>query len=262
MGVARETLVMCRAQARGRQAAYRPRIIRLFEEDPDLIEHLDQGLATTARRRVVAPVHDLAPGAWEPQLECLSADVMGLLVLDGLLVRHVQIAGRRAAELVGPGDLLCPRHECDVFNSALPASASWRVVQLTRTAVIDAEVQAEIRTLPGVMSELFGRAVRRVGVVTSQRVSTRLPQLEHRLLWILWQLADRWGRRGVDGVSLMLPLTHELLSDLASANRPAVSRALGRLADAGLVSKQNRCWQLHGSPPLEAVEEPRKASAA
>lgn len=232
-----------------------PGLVRLFEEEPDLIVHLEPGLAAAARRRVVARVHLLARGAWEPELEWLAPDVMGLLVLDGLLVRHIEIAGRRAAELVGPGDLLSPRYEGEVFNSVLPASVSWLVVEPIRAAVIDAAVQEGIWTLPGVMNELFGRAVKRAGTVTSQHVSKRLAQLETRLLWILWQLADRWGRRSVDGVLLTLPLTHGLLSDLASANRPAVSRALGRLTDAGRVSRQDGRWRLHDPPPLDWARE-------
>lgn len=225
----------------------------LLEEDPDLVDYLDPQLRAAARRRVVAPVHGLRRGPWEPCQECVAPDVMGLLMLEGLLVRRVEIEGRRAAELVGAGDFICPRHERQAVDSTLPALVTWVVLEPVRAALIDPSVQASLRALPGVLNELFGRAVKRAGAVTSQRASTRLPKLDTRLQWLLWQLADRWGRRSADGVRLPLPLTHELLSDLACANRSAVSRALGRLCDAGLISKPNGCWTLHGLPPMEEL---------
>jgi len=45
----------------------------------------------------------------------------------------------------------------------------------------------------------------------------------------------------------MLPLTHRLLGQLVSAERPSISHALGRLTDAGLVSGTAGDWHLHGS---------------
>ncbi|MDQ3648640.1 MAG: Crp/Fnr family transcriptional regulator [Actinomycetota bacterium] len=239
------------------------RVALLFDEDPDLVEHLNPALAAAARRRVVAPVHHLCRGSWEPEREGDAGDILGLLVLDGLLVRHVDIARRRAAELVGAGDLICPRYELGAVESTLPARVSWSVVEPVRAAVIDEAVQAAVRSLPGVINELFGRAVKRAGAVTAQRVITRLPRLDARLLFLLWQLADRWGRRSADCVRLPLPLTHELLSDLASANRAAVSRALGRLSEAGLVSKHDGYWKLHGSPPIdESAAAPQVGAVA
>lgn len=238
----------------------RPHVVRLFDEDPDLLGQLEPAQAAAARRRVVAPVCPLVRGAWRPELEWLVDGAIGLLVLDGVVVRHVEIGGRRAAELVGPGDFISPRHEGLLSHGTLPARMSWLVVEPGRAAVIDAEVHAAIRGLPGVTDELLGRAVKRAAAVTSLHASVRLPQLDTRLLWILWQLADRWGRRSPDGVSLTVPLTHELLSDLACANRPAVSRALGRLAAAGLAWKQNGCWKLHGSPPLDDLPVPSAPS--
>jgi len=49
------------------------------------------------------------------------------------------------------------------------------------------------------------------------------------------------------GIHLMLPLTHRLLGQLVAAERPSISHALGRLADAGLVSGAAGDWHLHGN---------------
>jgi CRP/FNR family cyclic AMP-dependent transcriptional regulator len=73
------------------------------------------------------------------------------------------------------------------------------------------------------------------------------PRLEVRLVLFLWHLAARWGRVEPTGIRLMLPLTHRLLGQLVAAERPSISHALGRLADAGLVSGTAGDWHLHGS---------------
>jgi CRP-like cAMP-binding protein len=79
----------------------------------------------------------------------------------------------------------------------------------------------------------------------------KFPRLDDRLLCVLWQLADRWGRRTADGVHLPLRLSHDVLADLASARRPSVSEAIKRLTADGAVSRSERTWYLHGDPPQQ-----------
>ena len=68
------------------------------------------------------------------------------------------------------------------------------------------------------------------------RAITSQPRLEVRLVLLLWHLAARWGRVEPSGVRLSLPLTHRLLGQLVAAERPSISHALKRLAQAGLVT--------------------------
>jgi CRP-like cAMP-binding protein len=94
----------------------------------------------------------------------------------------------------------------------------------------------------------MGRAVRRSEALAVQLAIARIPRLEARLHCLLWHLADRFGHRVRDGVRIPLRLTHELLSDLAVANRQAVTRALKRLTVGGLVEAADGTWILK-SPP-------------
>jgi hypothetical protein len=64
---------------------------------------------------------------------------------------------------------------------------------------------------------------------------------------MLWHLAARWGRVELGGIRLSLPLTHRLLGQLVGAERPSVSHALARLAEAGLVTGRGDEWHLHGT---------------
>jgi CRP-like cAMP-binding protein len=77
------------------------------------------------------------------------------------------------------------------------------------------------------------------------------PHLEERLLLLLWELADRYGTVRRDGVHVPLPVTHQVLSELAAARRPSVSGALGRLAATGALVRVDDGWLLSGEPPVD-----------
>jgi hypothetical protein len=58
-------------------------------------------------------------------------------------------------------------------------------------------------------------------------------------------------------VRLCLPLTHRLLGQMVAAERPSISHALKRLAQAGLISGSTDNLRLHGGleDQLEALLE-------
>jgi CRP/FNR family transcriptional regulator, cyclic AMP receptor protein len=66
-----------------------------------------------------------------------------------------------------------------------------------------------------------------------------------RILALLCHLALRWAHVTPDGVTLHLPLTHEMLGRLIGARRPTVSLALLALTDRGLVARRDEgIWLL------------------
>jgi CRP/FNR family cyclic AMP-dependent transcriptional regulator len=75
------------------------------------------------------------------------------------------------------------------------------------------------------------------------------PKLDQRLYLLFWELADRYGVVHPDGVHLDVPLTHEVISHLAAAQRPSVSTALKRLIERGQLRRDGRLWILAGDPP-------------
>ena len=80
---------------------------------------------------------------------------------------------------------------------------------------------------------------------------------------LLWHLAARWGKVEPAGIRLSLPLTHRLLGQLVGAERPSVSHALARLAEAGLVTGRGDEWHLHGTargPPRVADRAAERAA--
>jgi CRP/FNR family transcriptional regulator, cyclic AMP receptor protein len=75
------------------------------------------------------------------------------------------------------------------------------------------------------------------------------PRIDHRLLLLLWHLADRWGRVTAAGTRIPLRLTHALLADLVAARRTSVTTALAQLEDEGHLYRDDHTVVLRGEPP-------------
>lgn len=224
----------------------------VIAEDAELAEALDGERRDTAVRVGRALLLSIGLGDWDAAEDAArTRGGYGLLVLSGLLVRQVGIGERLAAELLGPGDLLRP-HEHDGEDATLPFAAAWRVLDPLRLAVLDRRWSLRMAPFPEVSIELVGRAVRRSRRLANTMAISHYPRLEERILYLLWELADRYGTVRSDGIHVPIPMTHEVLSHLVGARRPSVSGALSRLSHAGLVVREAHGWRLHGEPPADA----------
>jgi hypothetical protein len=230
-------------------------VISVLDADPDLGEGLPPDVAAVVRRHATARVRIVAEGPWDPVAEFADpVPRIGLLVIDGLLTRELTVAGRTTTELLGAGDLLRPWDQ-DVSASLLPTDVVWTVLDPVRLAVLDKHFAAVAARWPALVEALVGRAVKRVSSLALRLAITQVTRVDERLLILLWQLAERWGRVGPDGVRLPLPLTHETLGKLVGARRPSVTTALSGLARDRLVERTADGWLLRGDPTdaLEAL---------
>ncbi len=229
----------------------------LLDVDQDLADEFDLRMRIVVRRVASvlvfeAPVGHCDIARWAP----VDREGPGLLIIDGVMAVDVRVGERTATELVGAGDLLQP-WESDLDQLVEPRPA-WRALVPTRIAVLDAAFAERVRPWPQIMQALLRRAGRRARDLDVQRAIASQPRLEVRLALLFWHLAGRWGRVDPGGIHLSLPLTHALLGRLAGAERPSVSHALARLADAGLVTGAAGNWHLHGSVEhhLNVLERP------
>jgi CRP/FNR family cyclic AMP-dependent transcriptional regulator len=227
-------------------------------EDPDLASGVpDEQVASAARASVTALLH-ARRGTWDAKADAgRTRGGHGLLVLDGLLVRHIGFADRWAAELLGPGDLLRPL-EHDGEQATLPFEATWRVLIDLRLAVLDRSWSYRMGPFPDVGIRLSGRAMLRARRLANTFAIAQQARLDARLHLLLWELADRYGRVYPDGVHLDVPLTHELLSHIVAARRPSVTSALVRLAVGGLAERTDTGWLLRGDPPTTSTWKPTR----
>jgi len=218
----------------------------LLDADGELADEFDVRARIAARQLATARVLQVGVGACDlgPWFEA-AGQGLGLLILDGLLTLEVRVGGRTAAELVGPGDLLQPLGPAP--DQMLVRTSGWRALRPTRLAVLDGDFADRVRPFPQIVRILARRACRRPLELDVLRAITSQPRLEVRLVLLLWHLADRWGRVEPSGVRLSLPLTHRLLGQLVAAERPSISHALKRLAQAGLVTGATDDLHLHDS---------------
>jgi CRP/FNR family cyclic AMP-dependent transcriptional regulator len=237
-----------------------PEIVAVLDEDPDLSADLEGPRLATATRDLRAAAFCVPGGRWDPDCHAPSLKGgIGLLVLDGVLARRVGTQRRSGAELLGPGDLLRPAANDHGAESIF--QTSWRVIEPLRIAVLDHRFLMRLAPYPEIAGELIGRAVDRARHVLVHMAIAHHPRVDARLLHLLWQLADRWGRVTPHGVSLPLRLTHELLADLGAAQRPSVTLSLQQLERQGQITREGGRLLLIGDPPTAERREPRTALA-
>jgi CRP/FNR family cyclic AMP-dependent transcriptional regulator len=234
-------------------------LIRVFDYDPQLLEGVEEPAASHLRQRLVTRRGWAEIGSWSPSFA--PADTvghLGLLVIDGLLIRTVTLAGRECSEVVGPGDLIRPWDGDDLVGSVEYTSA-WRVLQPVTFAVLDAGFAARVARWPAITAHLLGRSTRRCRTLVYQATIAHIRHAGTRVLLALWHLADRWGKVTPQGVRVPVPLTHQLLAQITCLQRPTVSAAVSHLAALGELSRAPEGgWLLHGEPP----ESTERATAA
>lgn len=225
-------------------------LVRVFDEDPDLLAGLQPGEADVLRRRTAVPKLTIDPGSWEPApADSRLRHSLGLLVLDGLLIRSVHLCGRECPELIGSGDVLTPWREDD-HGSSVESHVSWTALVPTTVAVLDERFTAAICRWPTVMGQLLARAVESSHTLALHLAIAQFRHAKTRLRVMFWHLADRWGRVTPQGVHVPLALTHDRLAHLTCLRRPTASTALQSLSRRGEVQRRtDGTWLLTGSPP-------------
>ena len=179
---------------------------------------------------------------------------IGLLVLDGLVVREATVGDHPSAELLGPGDLLRAWEDGDA-EVLLPRSVRWNALTRARVAVIDHSLAVRAAQWPEIFASLVERAARRAERLVVMQAIGHLTRVDDRLLALLWCLAERWGRVVPDGVVVSLRLSHRTLAGMVGARRPSVTTALGQLMARGEIERRDDGeWVLKGTPPAPREE--------
>lgn len=225
----------------------------LLREDGNLAEAIPAVDRDLAEEECVAATVRIPKGHWKGERGDFMPDGIGLLVLQGLLIRRVGISGSYGAELLGEGDLLRPWQGED-GSPTLSHTTGWRVLEPTRVALLDRGVAHRLARYPALTGRLVARALERSRNLAMNMAIVHHARVHVRVHMLLWHLADRWGYVRADGVVLPLRLTHSVLADLAAARRPTVSKAIALLADQELVTPLSRGWLLSGEPPGELAE--------
>jgi CRP/FNR family transcriptional regulator, cyclic AMP receptor protein len=228
--------------------------VQVLQADPELAKAVPPSTRDDAAVYTFAHSLWLEPGEWQPDVHADAAGHLGLLILDGFLVRHVRVIDRPPAELLGPGDLLHP-WEPD-HTEPFVAGSRWDVLEPARLAVLDRRFAAVIGRWPDLVAALMSRAIARSRSLLLNLAIGQLVGVDIRLLVLFWHIAERWGDHDEggagDGCVVPVHLTHQLLASLISAQRPTVTSALANLTERGLISRSaDGRVVLHGDPPTE-----------
>lgn len=228
------------------------RVCYVLREDPELAEAIPaarrrQAIEDCTTQEIYVPT-GRPPGRGEP-----VGGGLGLLVLEGLLIRRVGIEGRFGAELLGEGDLLRPS-QGEFDSPLLPLETGWLVPEAARLAVLDEEFVQLLTRYPELAPAIVARAMQRARNLAVNMAIVHQARVDVRLQMLLWHLAGRWGRVRSDATVVPLRLTHTLLADLVAARRPTVTSALSDLARRGLLRSHGDSWMLFGEAPVELLD--------
>jgi CRP-like cAMP-binding protein len=239
-----------------------PSTVRLLSVDAGLRAIVPADDRRMAERLLVVPYRELEGGSWSPE-ELLddSARPLAALLVRGLVTHELTIAGRRSANVLGPGDLFRPWRSAD---TAVPCTSSWSATGGAAIAVLDGRFLTAARRWPGLSAVVYERLADQLETAEVRAAITGLPRVEERVLALFWLLADRWGVVRPEGVVVELALTHALIGHLVGAQRPTVSLALQALAEDRLLRRaETDAWILgHESRAALAVTPDRRFADA
>src|SRR5918992_629912 len=232
--------------------------IQLLEADPELARGLDPRRIREVSQRLFVRAVTIPRGTWSPErMLHEGSQPIGLLVLEGLLVREAVVGDHPSAELLGPGDLLRAWEDRDA-EVLLPRSVRWTALTGARVAVIDHALAVRAAQWPEIFASLVERAARRAERLVGMQAIGHPTRVDDRPLALLGCLAERWGRVVPGGVLVTLRLPHRTLAGMVGARRPSVTTALGQLMTRGDIERrEDGGFLLRGQPP-----EPRAARDA
>lgn len=156
--------------------------VRLWQEDPELFEGLDRRAQREAQLQAVAAVLRVNRGPWSAHLEGVEdpRDHLGLLVVEGMLIRTVTVGRQSHSEVITCGDVIRPWD--DDGGSSSPFAAKWTAAESSRLAVLDPAFLKWSCQWPALISAIMGRVIRRSQSLALQLAITDLRRVDERLL--------------------------------------------------------------------------------
>jgi CRP-like cAMP-binding protein len=222
----------------------------LLDLDPDLLADLSSEQFAAVRDAARVRTVTVPTGPWDPAAVG-SVAYLGLVITGGRAAASVGVGSRRHVEILGPGDVIQPWIPGGA-RASIPEDTSWRVLQDLQVAVLDPRFAALTARWPAITRALMERLVLRSRRLLFQLAVLSIPQIARRIELVMWHFADRWGRMTPDGVLLVLPLSHELLAQVVSSQRPSVTTALSELRQRGRLDRRDDgIWSLTVPPPRE-----------
>ncbi len=226
--------------------------ISLLETEPDLADVLSDEQRTEAQQFLL-PVADVDKGG-DVAGALEESGAFGAIVLEGMLVQSLQISEDPTLRLIAPGSFVPSAHG----QGSMPVGGARLFVPVpTRLVLLDERLLVAARRWPWIVSSLHARMLEHSERLATQLAICQLPRVEDRLMALMWQLAEFWGRVTPAGTRVPLSLSHEVLGGLVGARRPTVTLALSKLAKQGSLIRQGDEWLILEPPATPVSTEPK-----
>ncbi len=169
-----------------------------------------------------------------------QADSVLLLGAGRVKIYHITGEGKQAVlALIDPGELF---GELSLFETGqVPREEFAEAMETSRVILIPRE---EMHEVMAAHAEISLGVTKLIGL-RRKRIERRLKSLlfrsnRDRLVHLLLELAEKYGRPTVEGVALGIKLSHQDLASIIGSTRETVTVVLGELQQEGLVAIQRR----------------------
>jgi CRP/FNR family transcriptional regulator, cyclic AMP receptor protein len=216
----------------------------VLELDPDLGRNIEPAEWELVKRACRGELLHVARGSWQAAPEMAGrGDLVAFVIVDGLLAREVSLQEHCMVELLGHSDVLQPPVPTE--RPRLAAESQLTAVSDLLLLVLGQPFIGAAARWPTLLTALQSRLEAQRESLAIQGLITHVPNAGHRLLLMLWHLADRWGYVTPEGIVLPWPFSHEILGRLIGARRPTVTIALRHLEASGVVHRrEDGSWLL------------------
>jgi CRP/FNR family transcriptional regulator, cyclic AMP receptor protein len=225
-------------------------LLRLW---PELTASVAADERRDAERLLVAPLVTATGDALMPALAA-HANAFAFVIARGVVFKETLVAARSSLELFTEGDVLAPLPPDD-RRGGDASTSRYQAAGTASVAVLDQRFTLIARRWPEVGGFLHTRLAEQVHRASLHLATLHVPRAEERILALFIDLARRLGRVTPHGITIDLPLTHEVIGRLTGSRRPTVSLALRTLeADASLTFRDKQ-W-LVSPQAWEALSHP------
>ena len=190
-------------------------------------------------------------------------DLVGLVIVEGMLCRELALRDRHMLEVLGPGDVV--RLEALGGRSRLGGDVRCTAATETTFLVLGRSFILAAARWPCLLATVGRRLEEQRVRLAVQGLIAHLPRAEHRVLLALWHLAGQWGRVTWNGTELPLVITHDVLGQLTRSRRPTVTLAVTVLEAEGYIRRlDDGSWLLTdlSARAVEAIGRTSKSARA
>jgi CRP/FNR family transcriptional regulator, cyclic AMP receptor protein len=163
-----------------------------------------------------------------------GGDTLHLIAQGQVRIYHPSMAGRElSVAIFREGDFF---GELALLDEG-PRSASAEAMVPTVTLTLErGAFQQTIHNHPAIAEAMLAEIASRLRASTNYAEHLANPSAQHRVGWLLLDLARRYGVPGGDGTRIDLCLTQDDLASMFGVARETINRVLMRLRDQSLIA--------------------------